>query len=80
MLNQNKEHLYTIQRKEKYQDSELLQADQVKVYVTEGIEEDTHYQTLASAHITQELGIEVDSFDTTINKMNQIQAAIIWGD
>ena len=36
--------------------------------------------TLTEAAIDQEYGIEVSSFDTTINKMNEIENAIIWGE
>ena len=37
-------------------------------------------QTLTAAHIDPELGIEARSFDTTINRMNRIQEAAVWGD
>ena len=80
MLNQDKTHLQAIQKEEGYSNSELLKAHKVKVYMTEKIQADSHYQTLTAAKITQTLGIEIDSFDATINKMNQIQEAIIWGD
>lgn len=36
-------------------------------------------QTLTQAHIDPELGIEAQSFDTTINRMNRIQEAVVWG-
>jgi hypothetical protein len=36
-------------------------------------------QTLAAVDINAEQGIEVGSFDQTIDQMNQIQEAIIWG-
>ena len=39
----------------------------------------SRHQTLVPAKIDPELGIEARSFDTTINKMNEIQDAIVWG-
>ena len=36
--------------------------------------------TLSRASVDPELGIEARSFDETINEMNEIQDAILWGD
>jgi hypothetical protein len=35
--------------------------------------------TLVSAEISQERGIDLRSFDETIETMNRIQDAIVWG-
>ena len=86
MLNQNKRHLKQIIKAEKYSETELLLADKVKVYIAKenlvlkkGNTRKTKCLTLVSADINQELGIEVESFDTTIDEMNRIQEAIVWG-
>ena len=86
MLNQNKRHLKQIIKDEKYSETELLLADKVKVYIAKenlvlkkGNTRKTKCLTLVSADINQELGIEVESFDTTIDEMNRIQEAIVWG-
>jgi predicted ATPase len=39
----------------------------------------TQCQTLTPADIDPEMGIEARSFDTTIETMNRIQEAIVWG-
>jgi hypothetical protein len=45
----------------------------------EGKTKKTKCQTLIPADIDPELGIEARSFDTTIETMNRIQEAIVWG-
>ena len=37
-------------------------------------------QTLTPANIDPEFGIEAHSFDRTIEPMNRIQEAIVWGE
>jgi ABC-type transport system involved in cytochrome c biogenesis ATPase subunit len=87
MLNHDKPYLKEIAEDEGYQPQELIGADQIKVYIAqpEEVEVDGHlrktpYTTLVEAPIDPELGIEVSTFDTTINTMNRIQEAIIWGE
>jgi predicted ATPase len=87
MLNQDKPYLKKIMMNEKYFDNELLSADKIKVYIAkedsilkEGNVRKTRCLTLVPADVSQELGIEIESFDTTIDEMNRIQEAIIWGD
>ena len=87
MLNHNQPHLKQIAAEEGYRQEELLSADQVKVYIAEqalemlkGKKRKTKFNTLTPAKIDPEIGIEARSFDTTIEKMNRIQAAIIWGE
>lgn len=86
MLNQDKLHLKKIAEEEGYPTEELLSAEKVRVYIAEKSlvklkenERRTKVQTLVPADIDQDLGIEARSFDETINKMNEIQAAIFWG-
>ena len=76
MLNDKEDYIKKIMEAEGYQSNELLLAKQVKVYIAK---EDPN-QTLVATNINDKLGIEMPSFDDTINKMNQIQEAIIWGD
>ncbi len=72
MLNHDKPHLKRVAEENRYQDSELIKAEQVKVYVAEkGL--------LDLADIDPEFGIEVSSFDETIDAMNKIQRDIVWG-
>ena len=86
MLNQDKPYLKQIAEEEGYQSEELIAAEKIRVYIAEdalmkreGGSRRSRYQTLVSANIDPELGIEVRSFDEIINKMNEIQEAIVWG-
>ncbi|MYC77333.1 ATP-binding protein [Candidatus Poribacteria bacterium] len=87
MLNHDKPHLKRVAEENGYQDSELIQADQVKLYVAEkalmpleeGQKRRRRGHTLVPANIDPELGIEVPSFDKTIDDMNRIQGDIVWG-
>jgi hypothetical protein len=87
MLNQDKAHLKKIMKEEKYSEDELLDADKVKVYIARedkikkaGNKRRSTCLTLVPAGIDPELGIEAESFDITIDKMNRIQDEIVWGD
>jgi len=86
LFDQDKPHLKKIAEKEGYRAEELLSHKKVRVYIAEkslvklkGNTKRTKVQTLVPADIDQDLGIEVRSFDETINKMNEIQEAIVWG-
>ena len=86
MLNQDKPYLKQIAKEEGYQSEELITAEKIRVYIAEealmkreGGSMRSRYRTLVSANIDPELGIEARSFDETINKMNEIQEAIVWG-
>ena len=87
MLNQDKPHLKRIAQQEGYESSELVAPEKIKAYIAEeahvlldGNKRRSRCQTLVEAKIDQELGIEMGSFDETINKMNEIQKAIVWGE
>ena len=87
MLNHDQPHLKQIAAEEGYRQEELLSADQVKVYIAEqalemlkGKKRKTKFNTLTPAKIDPKMGIEARSFDTTIENMNRIQTAIIWGE
>ena len=87
MLNHDKPHLKRVAEENGYQDSELISVDQVKVYMTKeklmplekGQKRRRRGYTLVPADIDPEFGIEVDSFDKTIDTMNKIQRDIVWG-
>ena len=86
MLNQDKPYLKQIAEEEGYQTEELISADKIRVYIAEEAlmklenkSRRSRHQTLVPARIDPELGIEARSFDETINKMNEIQDAIVWG-
>lgn len=86
MLNQDKPYLKQIAEEESYQTEELISADKIRVYIAEEAlmklenrSRRSRHQTLVPARIDPELGIEARSFDETINKMNEIQEAIVWG-
>jgi ABC-type branched-subunit amino acid transport system ATPase component len=86
MLNHDKPHLKRIAEEEGYREVELISAEKIKVYIAEeapilleGKKRKTKYQTLTRANIDPEMGIEARSFDTTIETMNRIQEAIVWG-
>ena len=87
MLNQDKPHLKRVAKKESYQPNELLDPAKVKVFIAERPVElvgskrrKMRYPTLVPAAIEADFGIEARSFDETINEMNEIHDAIVWGD
>jgi predicted ATPase len=87
MLNHDKPHLKRIAQEESYRAEELLSSEKIKVYIAEevpiileGKTRRTKCQTLTPADISSELGIEARSFDSTIETMNRIQEAIVWGE
>lgn len=86
MLNREEPHLKQIAQDEGYQSEELLTAEKIRVYIAETAlmrlddrRRRSRHPTLVPANIHPELGIEAPSFDDTINKMNEIQDAIVWG-
>lgn len=87
MLNHDKPHLQRIAAENNYRPTELLKADQVKVYMAEeglldleaGQKRRRRGHTLVAADIDPKFGIEARSFDETIEKMNWIQEEIVWG-
>jgi hypothetical protein len=89
MLNHDKPHLKRIAEEESYRQEELISSKKIKVYIAEEAliipegsqrKRKTKYQTLTPADIDPELGIEARTFDKTIETMNRIQEAIIWGE
>ena len=88
MLNHDKPHLKKVAEENGYRESELINADQVKVYIAEkalmpleeGQKRRKRGHTLVPAKIHPKFGIGVSSFDKTIDDMNRIQDEIVWGE
>lgn len=73
------ERLKEVMEREGYAHEELLEPEQLSIYMTI---EDKNIQgayTLIPAKVTEESGIELTTFDDTIDDMNRIQDEIIWG-
>jgi hypothetical protein len=69
-----------------YHPEDRLDPKTVRVYIAEetkmaidGLKRKTTANTLVLAKIDSQYGIEARSFDTTINEMNSIQDAILYG-
>jgi predicted ATPase len=86
MLYSDEPYLKKIAEDEGYREEELLFFEKVKAYIAEetpilieGKTRKTKCATLTPADINPQLGIEARSFDATIEDMNRIQEAIVWG-
>ena len=76
-LKQEKQHLKAIREEEGYLDSYLLDAEDIKAYVSE---KENGKVTFKSVKVCQEKGMVISALDDVINKMNTIQDAISWGE
>ncbi|MFZ1389788.1 MAG: AAA family ATPase [Thiolinea sp.] len=81
LLNKEDERLQEIAKREGYQANELLKPEQLNIYMTvpDPTVIDRKAYTLIPAKITAESGIELKTFDDTIEDMNRIQDEIVWG-
>lgn len=87
MLNHDEPHLKRIAEDNGYLDTELINSDQIRVYMAQpgliplekGQKRRSRGHTLVPANIDPRLGIEAPSFDMTIDDMNAIQEEIVWG-
>ena len=87
MLHQDKPHLRKIVRDEGLRSQELISPDKIKTYIAKkaliklkGKKRKSRNHTLVEAKISPEHGIEAGSFDVTIDDMNRVQDAIVWGE
>jgi len=88
MLNQDKPYLMQIAKREGYRPDELLDPKHVNVYMAKtdlikaksSSKRRSRHMTLVKAKINHEYGINASCFDETIDKMNEIQDAIVWGN
>ncbi|NJZ03776.1 AAA family ATPase [Escherichia coli] len=86
MLHQRTEHTRSVQQQYKYVDEELLDPAVVRLYMTATIAKPStgagrrgKVRTLKLANIYPDRGIEVETFDDTIEVMNTIQGEILYG-
>jgi predicted ATPase len=85
MLNQCTEHTITVQQQYEYKDAELIDPQRVKLYMTGVVKSAISsgrrgkFKTLILAKIYPDRGIEVGTFDDTIETMNTIQSEILYG-
>ncbi len=87
MLNQNDKRLKGIAEKNGYKQEEMLDAEKVRAYIADkalikatGNTRRSRCLTFIPAKIDEKYGIEMKSFDSTINNMNRIQDEITWGE
>ncbi|MCE7916649.1 MAG: ATP-binding protein [Nitrosomonas sp. PRO5] len=85
MLNQRSDHTKKVQQQHGYEDAELIDPQRVKLYMTGTSKPATDsnrrgkVRTLIPATIYPDRGIEVSTFDDTIETMNTIQSEILYG-
>ena len=86
MLHQRTEHTRRVQQQYNYDDAELLNPQGVRLYMTgvttkpaAGKGKRAKINTLKLANIYPDRGIEVSTFDDTIEIMNTIQSDILYG-
>jgi hypothetical protein len=86
MLNQRTEHTRQVQKDHHYDDAELIDPERVRLYVTGTVSKAaagggrrSKIWTLKPANIYPDRGIEVETFDDTIEIMNAIQGEILYG-
>jgi predicted ATPase len=78
MLNAKTDHTKKVQEKYKYKDDELLNYKKIKLFTTLQNKTSKTYQ-LKESKITQEEGIEAETFDKNLDELNKIQQAIYYG-
>jgi len=86
MLHQRTPHTSAVQKQHGYEDAELIDPARVRLYMTTlesvkavGAARSSRIRTLKSATIYPDRGIEVETFDDTIETMNAIQSEILYG-
>lgn len=86
MLNQRTKHTQLVQVQHGYDESELIDPLRVRLYMTGtaikpavGVGRRGKIRTLKLASIYPDRGIEVETFDDTIEVMNSIQSEILYG-
>lgn len=82
MLNQRTAHTKQVQQQYEYDDAELIDPARIRLYMT-GLTKPasgrSKVRTLIPATIYSDRGIEVGTFDDTIETMNTIQSEILYG-
>jgi hypothetical protein len=87
MLNTNTDAVKAIQKKFHYSDDEILDPARVKLYMTsteiekrKGKGNRRKINTMKTAKVHPDQGIEVSTFDTSIDAMNEIQTEILFSE
>lgn len=78
MLNRKEKRFEKIVKEEKYRKNEFLDSEKVRVYTAEKVKKGKGYM-LYPANIDAERGIEVKTFDRTIERTNAILEEIVYG-
>ncbi|MDR2164486.1 MAG: ATP-binding protein [Zoogloeaceae bacterium] len=79
MLNQKTEHTEKVRAHYEYEEAELLNPDSIRLYMTKEKKKGRGRFVLAPAKIHHDCGIEVETFDDTIENINKIQNDILYG-
>lgn len=80
MLNQKTDHTRKIQQKYDYSDKELINHETLNLYMTAKAKKSSKLNHLKKAKIYPNLGIDVTTFDDTIETMNAIQNDLLYGE
>lgn len=83
LLNQNNSKSKAVMDEYGYEESEVLNPKNIKIYVTEQYSSSKSKKpndsyTLAPVHVDDVWGISISSFDVSINMMNEIQDKLLW--
>lgn len=81
LLNKDDERISELAKREGYQTNELLRPEQLNIYMTtpDTTVVDRKVYILTPAKINAESGIELKTFNETIEDMNRVQDEIVWG-
>lgn len=87
LLNNGGERLESLAEREGYNEIEFLDSNKLSVYVAKdsliaikGKKRKSRCHTLVQASVSNENGIVIKSFDSTIEDMSRIQDEIVWGE
>jgi len=87
LLEQRTDRLLELAKREGYSENEFLDHKKIKVYMAkeslvkiDGMARKAKCNTLIAANITPTTGIDLETFDSTIEDLNRIQDEIIWGE
>jgi len=86
-FSQNDPRVNEIAKRESYGENESIKPERIKVYIAKEASiklpnrvRKTKCNTLVLAPIDEKRGIEIETFDNTIEELNRIQDEIIWGE
>lgn len=79
MMNQDKGYIKEIKEKYEYANEEIVNPSMINLYITRKKSKNSNKNVLIKASIHSDVGIEVSTFDDTIDIMNEIQEALLYG-